>query len=143
MVNRLLIANNKPIIGSIRTGIINDSGEVLKEASVGYPLLNPEPKAAEQNPDEIVMAVKEAIRMVIQQMNLKPDEIKFLSFSAAMHSLIALDDWGNPLTHSITWADQRSEKQARQLKETNGQATCNSSHHTSCTATAIFSVSFS
>ncbi len=107
---------------STKAIIFNDLGEVLKEASVGYPLLNPEPKAAEQNPDEIVTAVKEAIRMVIQQMNLKPDEIKFLSFSAAMHSLIALDDWGNPLTHSITWADQRSEKQARQLKETNGQA---------------------
>ena len=65
---------------STKAIIFNDLGEVLKEASVGYPLLNPEPKAAEQNPDEIVTAVKEAIRMVIQQMNLKPDEIKFLSF---------------------------------------------------------------
>lgn len=107
---------------STKAILFNDSGEVLEEASEGYLLLTPEPKTAEQNPDEIVAAVKAATRTVIQQTNLMPEKIKFLSFSAAMHSLIALDEAGKPLTASITWADQRSEKQARQLKETNGQA---------------------
>lgn len=94
---------------STKAILFNDSGEVLEESSVGYPLLTPEPKAAEQNPDEIVAAVKTAIRQVIQQENLEPDKIKFLSFSAAMHSLITLDEMGKPLTASITWADQRSD----------------------------------
>lgn len=106
---------------STKAILFNDSGEVLEEASVGYPLLNPEPKAAEQDPDDIVTAVKKATRIVIQQANLSPKQINFLSFSAAMHSLIALDEAGKPLTASITWADQRSEKQATKLKETNGQ----------------------
>ena len=107
---------------STKAIVFKDSGEVLEEASVEYPLLTPEPKAAEQNPDEIVAAVKLATRTVIQEADLAPNEIKLLSFSAAMHSLIALDELGNPLTASITWADQRSESQARRLKETNGQA---------------------
>ncbi len=107
---------------STKAIIFEDSGATVEEASVEYPLLTPEPKAAEQNPDEIVRAVKTAIRTAIQEADLASDQIKLLSFSAAMHSLLALDDSGKPLTASITWADQRSEEQARRLKEANGQA---------------------
>lgn len=107
---------------STKAVIFTDSGETVQEFAVAYPLLTPEPKAAEQNPDEIVQAVKVSIQTAIQQANLKPENIKLLSFSAAMHSLIALDEMGTPLTASITWADQRSEAQALRLKETNGRA---------------------
>lgn len=107
---------------STKAIIFSDAGETIQEFAVEYPLLTPEPKAAEQNPDDIVQAVKVTVQTVIQQANLQPENIKLLSFSAAMHSLIALDEMGTPLTASITWADQRSEAQAQRLKETNGQA---------------------
>ena len=102
--------------------IFTDNGEEIERVAVGYPLLTPEPKMAEQDPDEIVRAVIEATKTVIQNAHLTHHQIKFLSFSAAMHSLIALDKDGNPLTASITWADQRSEAYARKLNETNGLA---------------------
>ncbi len=107
---------------STKAVIFSDAGETIQEFSVAYPLLTPEPKAAEQDPDEIVQAVKISVQTAIQLAKLKPENIKLLSFSAAMHSLIAVDEMGTPLTASITWADQRSEAQAQQLKETNGQA---------------------
>lgn len=105
---------------STKAVIFTDAGETIQEAAVEYPLLTPEPKAAEQDPDEIVAAVKTATRMVIETADLAAADIKLLSFSAAMHSLIALDETGKPITASLTWADQRSETQARQLKEANG-----------------------
>lgn len=107
---------------STKAIIFSDTGKTIQEAAVEYPLLTPEPKAAEQDPDEIVAAVLSATKTVIKKAQLAPNEIKFMSFSAAMHSLIALDENGMPLTALITWADQRSESQARHLKETNGQA---------------------
>lgn len=107
---------------STKAVIFSDTGETIQEAAVEYPLLTPEPKAAEQNPDEIVQAVITATKTAIKLAELKPADVKLLSFSSAMHSLIALDKEGVPLTASITWADQRSEAQAQQLKAINGQA---------------------
>lgn len=107
---------------STKAIVFNDSGESIQKASITYPLLTPEVKAAEQDPNEILEAVVNTICDVIKKAHLKPNEIKLLSFSAAMHSLIALDKNFNPLTASITWADQRSEKQARCLRLKNGQS---------------------
>lgn len=106
---------------STKAIIFSDKGEALYTASAEYPLLTPEPKAAEQNPDEIVKAVFKVIKEVVKEATFEPERIRLLAFSAAMHSFIALDKKGQPLTASMTWADQRSEAQARQLKETNGQ----------------------
>jgi len=107
---------------STKAIIFSDSGENIQQVSVGYPLLKPEPKAAEQNSDEIFDAVVLAVKKVILDARLSKKQIKFISFSAVMHSLIALDKNDNPLTATITWADQRSEYHARQLKEQNGHS---------------------
>lgn len=100
--------------------IFADGGEAIQQVSVEYPLLTPEPKIAEQDPDEILAAVILATKSAIKKAKLAKNQIKLLSFSAAMHSLIAIDQEELPLTASITWADQRSEAYARALKETNG-----------------------
>lgn len=43
------------------------------------------------------------------------NQLRAISFSAQMHSLIALDENFKPLTNSITWADTRSAKVAENL----------------------------
>ena len=43
-------------------------------------------------------------------------EVAALSFSAAMHSLVGVDDAGEPLTPLLTWADGRAEDQAHRLR---------------------------
>ncbi|MFP3422612.1 FGGY family carbohydrate kinase, partial [Bacillus sp. SIMBA_161] len=43
--------------------------------------------------------------------------LKLVSFSSAMHSLIAVDAKGELLTNSITWADTRRSKHAKHIKE--------------------------
>lgn len=106
---------------STKAIVFTDDGKTIETVSAAYPLLTPQPKVAEQDPDAILQAVLTSVKQVIADAQLKPEQIKFLSFSAAMHSLIALDKNNKPLTNVITWADQRSEKQARHLKETNGQ----------------------
>ncbi|OJF94732.1 gluconokinase [Alkalibacterium sp. 20] len=107
---------------STKAVLFSDTGEIIYQATVEYPLLTPEPKIAEQDPDEILEAVITAIERVMKNSGVDKEKISVLSFSAAMHSLIAVDEEGKPLTASITWADQRAEPYAQQLKNSNGKS---------------------
>lgn len=88
-------------------------GRQLASHSIGYPLEEPHPGWAEQDPDLIYQAVLGVIRAVVDELG-RP--VAGLSFSTAMHSLIGLDADGNPLTASITWADSRASAQAERLR---------------------------
>jgi gluconokinase len=95
----------------------DSSGAALGAHSVGYPLSEPHPGWAEQDPELIYAAVVETIRTVVAGLD-RP--IAGLSFSTAMHSLIGLDGDGVPLTASVTWADSRSSAQAERIRASPG-----------------------
>ncbi len=101
---------------STKAVLFDVKGQVIAHHAVGYPLLTPTPAAAEQDPDEIFAAVLTAIREVVRKAQAAPAEIIGVSFSAAMHSLIAVDGAGKPLTRSITWADSRATEWAERIK---------------------------
>lgn len=100
---------------STKAVLYHQSGAVMAVHHVEYPLLTPVPDVAEQRPDDILEAVIETIRQV------SPDSgeaVQFVSFSSAMHSLIVMDAEHQPLTNSITWADNRSQIYAKELRMT-------------------------
>ncbi len=72
---------------------------------------------AEEDLNEIFEAFIDALGDIVRSANLKADDkITAVSFSSAMHSLIAFDkDW-QPLTRVITWADTRAVKYTEELK---------------------------
>ncbi|TVY06752.1 gluconokinase [Paenibacillus cremeus] len=105
---------------STKTLVIDRSGRVLASSSVEYPLHTPRPDMAEQEPDEIFQAVLTAIRNVISKAAILPGQVLCVSFSSAMHSLIAVDRDLNLLTRCITWADNRSVGYVKKLKEEHG-----------------------
>ncbi|MFP3366858.1 FGGY family carbohydrate kinase, partial [Pseudoalteromonas sp. SIMBA_148] len=81
---------------------------------IEYPLHTPTPGTAEQDPEEIFQAVIKCIMEVASSTN---ETISFVSFSSAMHSLILVDENDQPLTPSITWADNRSAAWAERIKK--------------------------
>jgi gluconokinase len=101
---------------AVKVVAFDAKGAVITRASKGYPLLQPQPGYSEQDPDEICAAVMSGLQEVLQQ--LSPAVPQCISFSAAMHSLIVLDQDGLPLTACITWADQRASKIADELRHT-------------------------
>lgn len=107
---------------STKAVLFTPQGTLVEQVTIEYPLNTPTPGAAEQDPDEILAAVKLAIRTVIEKSNISNEELSHISFSAAMHSLIAVDCEGKSLTQSITWADQRAEPYVQKLKEANGKS---------------------
>ncbi|WP_309065755.1 gluconokinase [Microbacterium sp.] len=94
------------------------AGEQLSTASQGYPLEEPHPGHAVQNPELILGAVYQTVREVVAEVGTA--RIAGLAFSSAMHSLMALDAQLNPLTPVITWADTRASVQAERLRASAG-----------------------
>ncbi len=92
-------------------------GLIIARAERGYPLSSPKSGYAEQDPDQIVRAVEEAVREVVAAAGCGPSGVLAVSFSTAMHALIAVDEAGRALTPSITWADLRAAEHARRLRE--------------------------
>jgi gluconokinase len=100
---------------STKAVLFSEKGEVIQHENIGYPLYTPDISTAEQDPAEIFSAVVQAISRIMEHHPQK--KISFISFSSAMHSLIAIDENDQPLTPCITWADNRSEAWAHKIKD--------------------------
>ncbi|WP_340372635.1 gluconokinase [Peribacillus sp. FSL E2-0218] len=99
---------------STKAVLFTKKGDVIGQANIGYPLYTPDMTTAEQDPEEIFQAVLKAVSTLTRQhADKKPS---FISFSSAMHSVIAMDENDQPLTPCITWADNRSEAWAHKIK---------------------------
>lgn len=102
---------------STKAVLFDKSGKLVAADTVFYALETPSPLVAEQDPEEIFRAVLSSVRKTIRKSEIATNQLKLVSFSSAMHSLIAVDAEGNLLTQSITWADTRSSKHAKYIKE--------------------------
>jgi gluconokinase len=99
---------------STKALLVQPDGQVLHSSQIFYPTYYPNLGFAEQNPGEILKAVK----AVIQACALKfQSKIAGVSFSCAMHSVIAADQKGNALSPVMIWSDTRSHVEAKKLKE--------------------------
>lgn len=92
------------------------SGNVITKRNVPYPIYNPQPSWSEQSPTEMLDAVVESIKFVVDENNANGNQLLGVSFSSAMHSIIAVDKEGKPLTDCIIWADTRSKDYADKIK---------------------------
>jgi gluconokinase len=102
---------------STKAIVFSATGDVKGMGNYGYPLLVPQPGWAEQDPKDILTAAIAAIRDAVEQSGVVRSQIAAISFSGAMHSVIAIDAKGDPLHHAIIWADNRSIDQTIRLKQ--------------------------
>lgn len=95
--------------------VVSAEGKVLATHQCYYPTFYPKVDHAEQDSDQIYQAVLEVISKVVPIIP-SSNPIKAISFSSAMHSIVAVDEAGKPLTPLVIWADTRSNSQARELR---------------------------
>ncbi|QNO14224.1 gluconate kinase [Alkalicella caledoniensis] len=105
---------------STKSIVFNKDGHIISKASREYPIISTMPSFREQDPEEILEAVIHTLKESIRVGNINPNDISFVSFSSMMHSVIAVDKEGKPLTNCIIWADNRSVTYAEEFKK-NGQ----------------------
>jgi len=93
-------------------------GELIARWQRGYPLDEPQPGHAVQDPRLILAAVLTGVAAVSAEIG--HDRVAGLSFSTAMHSLMGLDAELRPITPVITWADTRATAQAERIRAAEG-----------------------
>ncbi|MDN4067708.1 gluconokinase [Paenibacillus vini] len=101
---------------STKAVLFEENGKIVSTANEGYPLYTPTADVAEQDPEEIFAAMLAAVRHVMDQSGAAPEQIMLVSFSTAMHSVIPVDQEGQPLMRCLTWADNRSVEWSEKLK---------------------------
>ena len=94
--------------------LVRSDGHVVLAEQRFYETSFPQPGYAEQDPDFILQSVVEIIKTIVLNQN-----ISGISFSAAMHSLMAIEKSGKPLTSLMIWSDTRSAKQSGRIIENN------------------------
>ena len=102
---------------STKAVLFSENGKIIAKSDGEYPLLTPAPAIAEQDSEEIFKTVIASVKGVMTDSGIHPEQVLFVSFSSAMHSVIAVDDNGKPLTRCITWADNRSAEWSARLKK--------------------------
>ena len=100
---------------STKSVLYDKKGQVIKYSNIDYPLLHTAPDAAEENPADILHAVEQTIKDVTK--SIDSNDLIGISFSAAMHSLLFLDDKYHPLSNVYTWADNRAAKYLDDIKD--------------------------
>lgn len=98
---------------SVKVAAFSQTGSFLAKEAKAYPLNSPKPSYQEQDPGLIFQSMLETCKAVIQQME---GRLIAISFSSAMHSLLALDKQGQPITPLITWADGRATAVTKSFK---------------------------
>lgn len=97
--------------------VLSASGQVLDRTYEAYPTICEQPGQSELDPERLLEAVIKTLALAIGRMN-DPRDAMGVSFSSAMHSLLAVDRSGNPLTKLLTWADLRSKSEAARIRHT-------------------------
>jgi gluconokinase len=108
---------------STKSVLFTFDGSIVTSHGIEYPLFSPTPEVAEQDPDQIFLAVIGTIKAVMSTSGAAPGDILCVSFSSAMHSVIAVDREGDPITKCMTWADNRSSAWTEKIRtEMNGHS---------------------
>ncbi|HVU95921.1 MAG TPA: gluconokinase [Puia sp.] len=104
-------------IGTTNTKAVafTDMGRVLADANSSYAAFTGEEGMHELDPRALWDAVLKVLSEVLSRTGGQAG-LAGVSFSCAMHSLIAVDQQGELLTRAMTWADSRSRSFADKLK---------------------------
>lgn len=93
-----------------RTELFNSAGELVTKQSAEYALYVRHSGWAEQDPMEIYSSVMRCL----SQMPM--DKVEAVVVSSVFHSMIPLNQEGNPLGPMWTWADTRAVEHANRIK---------------------------
>jgi len=104
--------------GGARALAVDESGEVLAEASAEYSLYSPYPGWSEQDPADWWRATQEVLGRATREAE---GEIVGLGLTGQQHGSVFLDAGDGVIRRALLWNDQRTETQAREISEKVGE----------------------
>ena len=104
--------------GSVKLTLLGRNGIITATSGREYPTHYPQVGWCEQNPEDWCTAFKAAFADILKRAQAKPEQIEALSFDAATHTAVLLDENKQVIRPAILWTDQRSKAEVQELKET-------------------------
>jgi gluconokinase len=102
--------------GSCKSIVVDEQARVLGFASAEYSGLQAQDRWQEQDPKELLKAAIDSAGGAVAASGVRAEACAGLSVGGALHSVMALDSQGDPLTGVITWADGRAVEQTKALR---------------------------
>jgi len=94
---------------SVKAGLIDNSGAIVARFAGTYPTQRPCPAFAEQNPDDWMRLIDEAIA------TFGVAEVYSVGLCSQVNTHVFLDATGTPLMPAIMWQDGRASSEAAEL----------------------------
>lgn len=95
--------------------VVNRDNKVVFSAKKNCRSFTGDDGMHEQDAEEICSLVTGLLKQAFA--NTPANQVTCVCFSAAMHSLLAVDAMGKPTMNALTWADTRAAKYAAQIRQ--------------------------
>jgi xylulokinase len=106
---------------SIKTVIIDTSGNLLARAAREYAIDTSHPGWAEQDTTKWYTAMVETMQEAVSEAGLTSGQIQGIGLSGQMHGVVCVDKDGKVVRPAIIWADQRSVAQVDRINRALGK----------------------
>jgi gluconokinase len=102
---------------AVRVFAFDLQGNLIGLSKGTYPTFHPEPDYSEQDPEQLFITMLYVLKNFLNDtVHANKYKVITICFSAAMHSVLAIDKNGVPLGNVITWSDNRGKHEAKELK---------------------------
>lgn len=101
--------------------VIAEDGRVLGTGSAEYPMLQPRPTWAEQDPEDWWRGCGVAVRAALADAGVGAAEVTGVGLTGQMHGAVLLDAAGAVIRPALIWCDQRSAPQAEAFEARAGR----------------------
>lgn len=102
---------------SVKTALFSSTGELLALLAEEYDLYTPSENIVELNPEKYWECCKNGIKNVLLKSKVSAKQVKSIGISSQAETLIMLDKHGEPVYNAIVWLDNRSDKEAEEIKK--------------------------
>ncbi|MDO4943325.1 MAG: xylulokinase [Lachnospiraceae bacterium] len=99
---------------SAKLTLINDAGEIIKESSREYKLLEPLPGWKEIDPEIWMYAVDSAMEEILE--NQDPELVKAIGVTGQMHTVVFVGKDGKSIRPALMWNDTRTNENLISIK---------------------------
>jgi xylulokinase len=103
---------------SLKGLVLSTDGRTIASAERAYPTVRPAPGQAEQNPFDWLVAFREVVRELAD--DVPSASWSGIALSGMIPTLVTLGERGEPTGPAITWEDVRAEDDARALRDDTG-----------------------
>jgi len=104
---------------AVKLVMMDETGQVVKITSKGYPLMFPKPGWSEQNPQDWWDQTIEGLNELMA--DIDRSQVRGISFGGQMHGLVILDENDEVIRPAILWNDGRTQEETDYLNNVIGK----------------------